>query len=90
MATENNQINLAEEIRTSINLAVKTRLNIQKVISDIKESVSEEKAMAYVTIIETLEGVAEDYYTAEAELGKALLAAIVDEETDKSDLSSSI
>lgn len=90
MAKENNQINLVEEIRTSINLAVKTRLNIQKVISDIKESVSEEKAMAYVTIIETLEGVAEDYYTAEAELGKALLAAIVDEETDKSDLSSSI
>lgn len=90
MATENNQINLAEEIRASISQAVKTRLNIQKVISDIKESVSEEKAMAYATIIETLEGVAEDYYTAEAELGKALLAAIVDEETDKSDLSSSI
>ena len=90
MAAENNQINLAEEIRASISQAVKTRLNIQKVISDIKESVSEEKAMAYVTIIETLEGVAEDYYTAEAELGKALLAAIVDEETDKSDLSSSI
>lgn len=88
MATENNQINLAEEIRASISQAVKTRLNIQKVISDIKESVSEEKAMAYVTIIETLEGVAEDYYTTEAELGKALLAAIVDEETDKSDLSS--
>lgn len=90
MATENNHINLAEEIRASISQAVKTRLNIQKIISDIKESVIEEKAMAHGTIIETLEGVAEDYYTAEAELGKALLAAIVDEETDKSDLSSSI